>query len=225
MAETMKPTDPDNEDAPFGFNDDGTPLAPYGMKTNGKPRVTNRGRRPGSGTGSTTSSTRKAATTRKPAETDMQRKAALMQLSEIFIEAPLAAASTSSMLQKRIGEAQTDALAGDALIWNFYSPSLADGLIAYSQQKPRVLSWLDGVQEKAPLLMLAQVGVQMTKAFIGNHMEPDPNVAKSGRRLVRMNVAKMARAINEEAEAMGIPTEDEVIANMRAQQGQTDAAA
>jgi hypothetical protein len=155
----------------------------------------------------------------------MQRKAALLQLSEMFIEAPLAMASTSSMLQKRLGEKQTDALAGDALIWSFYSPSLADGLIAYSQQKPRVLSWLDGVQEKAPLLMLAQVGVQMTKAFVGNHMDPDPNVAKSGRRLVRMNVAKMARAINEEAEAMGIPTEEEVIANMRAQQGQTDAAA
>lgn len=209
-GERVRPTDPDNKDAPFGYNDDGTVLAPYGIGVNGKPKTTNRGRRAGN-----SGISKRAKSNRQ--QVDLQRKSALMQLSEVFIEAPLAAASTSTFVAKRLGDKQADALAADALIWNYYSASLADGLIMYSAQKPRVLTWLDGVQEKAPLLMLAQVGVQMAKAIIGNHMEPDPRIAATGRRLVRLNAAKMAAAINAEAEAMGIPTDDEMIAQMREQ--------
>lgn len=221
MADTLKPTDPDNEDAPFGLNDDGTPLAPYGMRVDGKPRTTNRGRRPGS----TNTSSGHAKTTGKrktsQSEHDQQRKAALLQLSNMFIETPLAAASSSTMLEKRIGEKQADALAGDAIIWNYFAPSLADSAIAYSQQKPGVLSWMDGIEEKAPLLMIGQVLIQLTKAIIGNHTDPNPEVAKAGRRLARLNVAKMAQAINDEAAAMGIPTDDDIASTIR---GESNAA-
>jgi len=213
MADTIKPSDPDNEDAPFGYNDDGvTPLAPYGHKTNGKPRITNRGRRPGSGAGVSRGASTKPTAKKAQADLNAERKSALLQLSDIFIVTPLAALSTSKMLEKRIGEAQTDALAGDAVIWSYYAPSLADGLIAYSAQKPGVLAWLDGVEEKAPLLMLGQVVVQMGRTFVGNHMEPNADVAKAGRRLTRLNVAKMAQAIDEEAAAMGIPSDDDIAA-------------
>lgn len=213
MTDRVQPTNPDNEDAPFGHNDDGTPLTPYGLKANGKPRLTNRGRRVG---GESTGTARKPPVKAK-AEKATQQKSALLQLSDMFIATPLAAASTSVFLEKRIGDKQTDALAGDAVIWAYFAPSLADGLIAYSQQKPGILAWLDGVEEKAPLLMIGQVAIQMTKAFIGNHTDPNPEVAKAGRRLARLNVAKMAQAINEEAAAMGIPTDDDIAATMRAE--------
>ena len=216
MTEKMKPTDPDNEDAPFGHNEDGSVLAPYGFRVDGKPRTTNRGRR----AGTTVTSAKKSTTSSRKSskfETDQQRTSALLLLSETFITTPLAGASKSTLLEKRIGKKHTDALAGDAVIWNHYAPSLADGLIAYSQVKPGVLAWLDGVEEKAPLLMLGHVGVQMAKAFVGNHTDPDQEVAKAGRRLARLNVAKMAQAINEEAQAMGIPTDDEMMASVRAE--------
>jgi hypothetical protein len=211
--------DRDNPDAPFGHNDDGTPLAPYGFKANGQPRLSNRGPRPGGGSSGSTESRRNKPTPstakgKAQEERDQQRKAALLQLSDMFITTPLAAASSSAALAKRIGEKQTNALAGDAVIWSFFAPSLADAAIDYSEQKPRTLAWMDSIQEKAPLLMFASVGLQMTKAFIGNHTDPNPEVAKAGRRLARMNVAKMAQAINAEAEAMGIPTDDDLTASM-----------
>lgn len=207
----------DNPDAPFGFNDDGTPLAPYGHKANGQPRLSNRGPRPGQGSNSESRRNKPTPITVKgkaQEERDNQRKAALLQLSDMLIATPLAAASSSAALAKRIGEKQTDALAGDAVIWAYYAPSLADAAIAYSEHKPRTLAWMDGIEEKAPILMFASVGLQMAKAFIGNHTEPNPEVAKAGRRLARLNVAKMAAAINAEAEAMGIPTDDDLTASM-----------
>lgn len=216
--------DMDNPAAPFGYNDDGSPLTPYGMKADGKtPRISNRGRRT-DGTPRATPSKAPAAASRKRMADD-ERKQALLQLSEMFVEAPLATASTSKMLTKRLGEKQTDALAADALIWSHYAPSLADGLIVYSQSKPAVLGWLDGVQEKAPILLLLQVGIQMTRAIVSNHMDPNPDVAKTGRRMVRLNAAKMAEAINEEAARAGIPSDDEIAAMMRAQEAAQNAAA
>lgn len=209
MADMPKP-DISNPAAPFGYNEDGSPLTPYGLKADGSPRISNRGRR----TDGTPRATPKRTTASKPTRermADEQRKQALLQLSEMFIEAPLATASTSRFVSKRLGDKHSDALAADALIWSHYAPSLADGLIVYSQSKPAVLSWLDGVQDKAPVLLLAQVGIQMTRAFVSNHMDPNPEIAKTGRRMVRLNAAKMAEAINEEAARMGIPSDDEII--------------
>lgn len=220
MTTTVKP-DMDNPEAPFGYNDDGSPLTPFGMKADGKtPRISNRGRRT-DGTPRAASS-RTAPTRKKMA--DEERKAALLQLSEMFVEAPLATASTWKFLEKRIGDKQTDALAGDALIWAHYAPSVADAAIVYSQSKPRLLSWMDGVQDKAPLLMFAQIGVGITRAIVSNHMDPNPDIAKAGRRMVRLNAAKMAAAINEEASKMGIPSDDEIMDAARSQRAE-DAAA
>jgi hypothetical protein len=52
------------------------------------------------------------------------------------------------------------------VILSHFSPAIADGLIVLSQSaSPGVLAWLDQVEDKAPYLMLAQVGVQVTKAL------------------------------------------------------------
>jgi len=193
-------------EAPHGRDENGEPLAPYGYKVDGKPRLSRRGAAPGQrGNGNSRGGgARKTATSKN---TDAKRKEMLLALTDMVVVTPLAGMSASPLLEKRLGKKQTDAFAGDAVIVSHFAPSLADSLIVLSQTKPGALAWLDSVEEKAPYLMLAQVGIQMTKAFIGNHMNPDPRLAESGRTLVRMKAAQMAQAIEDEAAAMGIPTE------------------
>lgn len=192
--------------APHGRDEHGEPLAPYGYKVDGNPRLSKRGAAPGQrGNGNS-----RATATSKPAsskQVDAKRKEMLLALTDMCVVTPLAGLSASPMLEKRVGKKHTDALAGDAVIVSHFAPSLADSLIVLSQSKPGALAWLDQVEEKAPYLMLANVGIQMAKAFIGNHLNPDPRLAESGRTLVQMRAAQMAQAIEDEARAMGIPTE------------------
>jgi hypothetical protein len=190
--------------APHGRDENGVPLHPYGFKMDGNPKLSNRGAKPGQrGNGGKVSSKKPIA----QSTTDAKRKEMLLGLADMLIITPLAGISASPVLAKKLGERQTDALAGDAVIVSYFAPSLADSLIVLAQSKPSALSWLDTVEEKAPYLMLMQVGVQMTKAFLGNHLNPDPKLAESGRTLARLKVAQMAQDIEDEASAMGIPTD------------------
>jgi hypothetical protein len=187
--------------APHGYDADGQPLAPYGYKVDGTPRLSKRGARPGQRGNKGPASAKSAAK-----ETAAKRRDMLIGLADMLIVTPLAGASASPFLAKRIGPKQADALAGDAVIVSHFAPSLADGLLVLGETKPGAIAWLDSVEDKAPYLMLAQVGVQMVKAFVGNHMNPDPRLAEAGRTLVQMRAAQMAQAIEDEAAAMGIPT-------------------
>lgn len=190
--------------APHGYEEDGTtPKAPYGWNTDGTPRKSNRGARPGQ-RGNTA---RSAASPARSSKTDAKRKEMLLGLVDMLVVTPMAGLSASPVLAARIGPRHTDALAGDAVIVSHFMPSTADALIVLSQTKPSVLSWLDTVEEKAPYLMLAQVGVQVAKALMENHMSPNPELAAAGRNLVQIRMAQMADEINREAAAMGIPTE------------------
>lgn len=185
--------------APHGLNEDGTPMAPFGYNVDGTPRKSNRGAKAG----------QKGNTTSRPttSRTDARRKETLVGLADMLVITPLAGLSASPQLERRFGPAQTDALAGDAVIIGHFMPSLADSLIVLSQSKPGALAWLDSVEEKAPYLMLAQVGMQLTKALVENHLSPNPNLAAAGRTMVRARMEMLAAQINAEAEAMGIPTE------------------
>lgn len=189
--------------APHGRNEDGTPKTPYGVNLDGTPRKSNRGARPGQrGNGGRSRPPRPGA--KSTNATDAQRKAALCQLGEMGITAPLAALSASPLIITRFGKDQADALAGDAVILNQYMPHLAEGLIVLSQSKPATLAWLDTVEEKAPFLLLASVGIQLAKALIGNHMNPDPRLANAGRLQAQMSARAMADAIEQEAARMGL---------------------
>lgn len=189
--------------APHGRNEDGTPKTPYGVNLDGTPRKSNRGARPGQrGNGNRA---RKAGPGAKLNNaTDAQRKAALCSLGEMAITAPLAALSASPVVAKRFGQDQANALAGDAVILNEAMPAIADGLIVLSQSKPGALAWLDQVEEKAPYLLLASVGVQVMKALVTNHMNPNPKLAEAGRLRARMAQEAMILAVEEEAARMGI---------------------
>lgn len=211
--------------APHGRDEDGVPLAPYGHKKDGTPRQSNRGARPGESR-SSGGSRRPPGTprrgrpgTRVANRTDQQRHAALVGLADMLIVTPLAGLSSSPQLATRFGVKQTDALAGDAVIVSTFMPAVAESLIVLSQTKPGALAWLDTVEEKAPYLMLMQVGMQMTKAIVENHLNPSTELAKSGRLQSQMKLEQMAQMIQAEAAAMGIPTE---VASPPSPNGQED---
>lgn len=191
--------------APHGRDDDGKPLAPYGYLKDGvTPRKSNRGARPGQrGNGN------RARPSRRPRvgghnPTDAQRKKTLVGLVETAITTPMLALSMSPVVAKRFGQGQADALAGDAVILNEAAPALADGLIVLSQSKPGALAWLDTVEEKAPYLLLATVGVQVAKALVTNHLNPNPEYANAARLQAAMKQQAFINAIEEEARQMGI---------------------
>lgn len=193
----------ETKSAPHGREPDGTPKTPYGVNLDGTPRKSNRGARPGQrGNGGRGRPRSMGAKSSSP--TDAQRKATLCQLGEMGITGPLAALSASPPIVAKFGKDQADALAGDAVILNQFVPHLADGLIVLSQSKPATLAWLDTVEEKAPFLVLASVGVQLLKAVVNNHMNPDPRLAAAGRLQAQINQRTMIEAIEREAAAMGI---------------------
>lgn len=195
----------DDPTAPHGYEEDGvTPKAPYGLNKDGTPRKSNRGARAGQ---RGNQGARNRPTARRVSMTDARRKETLLGLVDMAVVTPLAGLSQSPIVAKRLGPTQADALAGDAVIVSYFAPATADALIVFAQQKPGVLAWLDRVEENAPYLMLAQVGLQLTKALVENHMRPNPDLAASGRVMVQMKLAQMAQQIQDEAAAMGVPTE------------------
>jgi hypothetical protein len=122
----------------------------------------------------------------------------------MLIVTPTAALAASPQIAGRIGPKHAMALAGDAVLVSHFMPGVADGLIVLAQTKPAVLSWLDNVEQKAPYLMLAMVGLNLTKALVENHLSPNEQLAQSGQLMLQMKVQGMAAAIAEEARAMGI---------------------
>lgn len=201
----------DDPAAPFGSNDDGTPKAPYGLKVNGEPRLSNRGAKPGgnrpSGRGKRPS--RAASGSRTINRTDQERRQSLIALADMLVITPLGALSSSPQVIGRFGQRQADAFAGDAVILQQEIEPLADGLIELSQTKPGLLSWLDSVEQNAPWIPLAMVGLRMTKAFVENHTNPNPDLVAAGKLMGRVKQAKMIEMIREQARQMGIDPDEE----------------
>lgn len=189
MPRSKGPVNP----APHGRDENGVPLAPYGLNIDGTPRKSNRGRP------SATPGTRPAASSVKGNLTDLQRKSMLGDLLDALIIGPLARASQTPALANRIGR-HADALAGDAFILSQYAPGIFDGLILLSKTKPQTLAWMDKAESNAPYVLLAQVGFQMAQAMVANHMRPNPSLAEAGRNLAALRLAQMAEAVNAEAE-------------------------
>lgn len=197
MAEDRDPK------APHGRNSDGIPLAPYGLKADGVPRIDGRGR----SAGVKAPTKKRAAAGTKKARTDKETRDALVGLADPLTMG-LVAASKSGWVAKHIGQQQAMALAGDAVILEHYAGPLADVTMQFAETRPGMLSWLDHMDDAGPLIAAGILAFSIGKAFVSNHAQPDERLAKSGLMLVKMKAAQMADAIEEQARAMGLDTED-----------------
>lgn len=193
-----------DENAPHGYDDQGLPLAPYGYKVDGTPRKSRRGAQAGSKGNTAKTATAKKGNAVPQSPTDLQRKSMFCDLTSNLIEVPLIGLSVAPPVVTKIGANHANALAGDAYLIHQFAPHIFDGLNMLSQTKPKVLSWMDKAQENAPLLHLALVGIQMTKAVVSNHMTPNPQLANAGRMMMQMQFAEMAQATEDAARAAGI---------------------
>lgn len=192
--------------APHGFEDDGvTPKAPFGFNVNGTPRKGLRGASKGSRGGTKA----KPAAASGGSKVDARRRETLLSLVDMLLVTPLAAASQAPLVKSRLGPRHAAAMSGDAVILAHYAPPTADALIVLSQTKPGILAWMDKVEDQAPYLMLAQIGAQVAKALVDNHMRPNEDLNRAGLNMVRMRAAQMADEINRQAEEMGVAVDVE----------------
>ncbi|MGW2795173.1 hypothetical protein ACWC9H_35350 [Streptomyces sp. NPDC001251] len=195
MAET---TDPE---APHGRDEQGVPLAPFGLKTDGTPRISNRGRTAKAPAKKATPNTKSGRTAAK--RTHQQTRSQLVELVGM-LTTPLAAAASSPPMVDRLGPDKAMALCGSAVIIDAHAEPAADALIQLAQSKPGVLAWMDKVEEKAPYLALLQVGASLGRALVGNFMRPSPELAEAGRKMVAIRAVRMAQAIEEEYASLGL---------------------
>lgn len=203
MAETRDPL------APHGYDDDGVPLAPYGLKADGNPKLDGRGRLAGQKVASPKKRTPSKATTKDREKADT--KATLVGLADA-VTLPLVGASKSGLVARWMGEHQAMALAGDAVILDAYAPAAADVFLQFAETRPSLLTFLDTLEEQAPLISAAMLGIQITKAIVANHMKPDARLARSGLLMAQIKGAQMAEQIEKQAAEMGIPTDVHVMA-------------
>ncbi|WP_371591271.1 hypothetical protein [Streptomyces sp. NBC_00470] len=203
MADTKTKTD---TKAPHGRDpESGEPLAPYGFKADGTPRLSKRGRtsaKPGAGAPTATRG-RSAGAQRARDQRD-----GLLQLADALLSPAMAAASHEGVA-KKIGERRAAGLAGSLVILDGYVPAYVDQVVALSQSKPGMLAWMDKLEDSAPYMGLALVTMQLVKAIGTNMLQPDPRLAEAARLKARVRAAQMAAAVEEEARRQGVSLVEE----------------
>lgn len=205
--------DTTDHEAPHGRDELGVPLAPFGLKADGTPRISNRGRTAKAPAKKPTQNTRSGRTAGK--RTHQQTRSQLVELVGM-LTTPLAAAAYSPQVAERIGPERAMAMAGSAVLIDAHAEPAADALIQLAQSKPGVLAWMDKVEDKAPYLALMQVGFSLGRALVGNFMHPSPELADAGRKMVEIRAARMAAAIQEEYATLGLVPEAVDIPEQRA---------
>lgn len=197
--------------APHGRDEGGTPLAPYGYKTDGNPRLSNRGR-PAANAGPKVAAPAKKSSgggksaPKKSARTAAETRDQLLGLADMVLS-PIAAAGLHPAVRSRIGARQGDALAGDAVILHSAAPSIVEGVMAYAERKPGLLAWMDRAEDLAPAALLAKALGQVAVAIGRNHIEPSRELAEGARSMLNAralayarDLAAMERQMGEEAE-------------------------
>jgi hypothetical protein len=198
-ADTAEKTARRDPEAPHGRDDDGVPLAPYGFKTDGSPRLSNRGARSKAVPKAPPSLSGNGAGAKKLRE----QRDGLVQLADAILSPAMAAMSNPGVAQK-VGSRRAAGLAGSLLIVEGYVPAYADWIVALSATKPGMLAWMDRMEDKAPYIQGAIITAQLVKAVASNLADPDPRLAEAARLKAKIRAAQMAEAIEAEARRMGV---------------------
>lgn len=187
MPESVDPV------APHGRDADGVPLHPYGFRRDGVPKLSNRGRK-------VAAPPKKAAANTKAgpgAATRRQQKQALMEIADMLLT-PAAGIATAPPLRKKLGEKRADAVAGSVVIVGSFAEDIADFTVHMAESRPGLLSWMDRMDDKLPLVMGAKILVGMGKALAQNWVQPDPQLAAAARKVAPLRAAQFAASISDQ---------------------------
>jgi hypothetical protein len=197
----------DDPKAPFGYDEDGHVIAPFGLKADGNPRTSNRGRRPGDGFGAAPKKTAPAPK-KKPAPTPAEKPAAdrrgqldyrvvaggLVALAAIPFQ--VAGSDPGGFLGRLIGEKQVTALRGDAAIISMFAQPLGNALGGVASVNPWLAAKLEGGNLPKEYVVLAVTASQMVSALVGNHRDPSPQLAEMAQEMAAVQAAEIKRNID-----------------------------
>lgn len=197
--------------APFGYDGNGSVVAPFGMKADGNPRLSNRGRSAGQGFGAAApaAARKQAAPARKKVKAPaaarpavkpsgaMDYQAAASGLWEMLTLVPQLLAADPGGMVSRMGPQQPMAFAGDAAIMAAFNEPIADAAAEIATVNPWLANILEGGSIPKPYLHLGMAVFGLTKALISNHMNPSAELAAQGSELAMQRGLAIKRQIEE----------------------------
>lgn len=219
---TAQILDRDNPDAPFGYDEDGTVVAPFGLKANGQPRLSNRGRSAGQGFGTpkrTTAPAPPKRAKRTAAETPAARRGGvdyatvatgLVQLSTIGITA--IGADPGGLVSRLIGKKQVTAIKGDAVILGMYAETLGSAIGGLATINPWLANKLEGGNIQKEVVVFATTVAQLGASLIANHRAPNEELAAMGDQASALQAQEIRRNLQQmtEQQAPAGPTDEQL---------------
>jgi hypothetical protein len=198
----------DDPKSPFGYDEDGDVIAPFGLKADGTPRLSNRGRSAGQGFGAAKKKAaappRKAATKPGPAEKPAANArgqidyrvvaGGLVALASLPFQ--MAGADPGGFVSRLIGEKQTLALRGDAAILTMFAQPLGNALGGVASVNPWLAAKLEGGNMPKEYVVLAVTTSQLIGALVGNHRAPSQKLADMAEEMAAVQAAEVKRNID-----------------------------
>lgn len=199
----------DDPKAPFGYDEDGHTIAPFGLKADGTPRLSNRGRMPGEGFGGPRKkaapapqkkkATPKAGPAEKPAvsargQVDYRVVAGgLFQLGSIPFQ--MLGADPGGLVSRFLGKKQATALRGDAAIMTMFAEPMGNALGAVATVNPWLSAKLEGGNLPKEYIVLAVTASNLVGALVANHREPNERLAAMAEEMAAVQAMEIKRNI------------------------------
>lgn len=164
----------DDPEAPFGHDDQGQPLAPYGLTQEGRPRRSSAGRPPGAATRRPKAAARgSSAPPKRPRAPQRPRpKAAGPDYArgvQEMLQGPMVALTLAGMKRPE--------LLADAAALEIHVPPIAEALGQLAHEKPEVAAMLDRLMAAGPYTALLTALIPLTLQICANHGLIKPGMA------------------------------------------------
>jgi hypothetical protein len=165
MSEERPEPISDDPAAPFGYDDQGNPIAPYGHTADGRPKRSPAGRRPEPGSRRSKRAAGARSPSRKPKASASSRKAAqgadYAQGLQDMMVGPTVALTIAGMKRPE--------LLADAATLELHLPPIADALGKLAAERPEVAAMLDRLMSAGPYTALLSATVPLVLQLGANH--------------------------------------------------------
>jgi len=198
----------DDPKAPFGYDEDGHVVAPFGMKADGTPRLSNRGRQVGQGFGAAGKKAAAAPPKKKPAAKGPAEKPAvssrgqvdyrtvaggLFQLSSIPFQ--VLGSDPAGLVSRFLGKRQVTALRGDAAIITMFAEPMGNALGAVATVNPWLAAKLEGGNLPKEYVVLAVTASNLIGTLVANHRQPNEQLADMAEQMAAVQAMEIKRNI------------------------------